>query len=65
MMALSGDNASLAMTLKQRQRLAAPCDVPRYAQHLPVDMTIVCIDILEKNLIESRKPNGRPPFRRT
>jgi len=28
-------------------------------------MTIVCIDILEKILIESRKPNGQPFFRRT
>lgn len=37
----------------------------RYEQHHPVDMTIVCIDILEKILIESRKPNGQPPFRRT
>jgi len=28
-------------------------------------MTIVFIDILEKILIESRKPNGQFPFRRT
>jgi len=28
-------------------------------------MTIVCIDILEKILIESRKSHGQHPFRRT
>jgi hypothetical protein len=27
-------------------------------------MTSVCIDILEKFLVESRKPNGHPAFRR-
>ena len=47
---------------QRRQRLAAPRDVPRYGQHHPVDMTIVCLDILEKILIESRKSNGQPPL---
>ena len=66
MTALSGENAGLMMTLKKRrQRLAAPRDAPRYGQHHPVDMTIVCIDILETILIESRKSDGQPPFRRT
>jgi hypothetical protein len=65
-MALSGEHASLAITLKKAATgLAAPRDVPRHAGHNPVDMTIVCIDILEKISIESRKPNGQPPFRRT
>jgi hypothetical protein len=64
-MALSGENFGPCDDAEKRQRLADPRDAPRYAQHLPVDMTIVCIDILEKILIESRKPNGQPPFRWT
>jgi hypothetical protein len=46
---------------KRRQRLA----VPRLWPAPPVDMTIVCIDILETILIESRNSNGQPLFRRT
>ena len=65
-MALSGENASLADDAeKSGQRLAAPRYVPCHALHNPVDMTIVCIDILEKKSIESRKANGQPPFVRT
>jgi hypothetical protein len=33
---------------KDDSGLAAPRDVPRYLQRHPVDMTIVCIDILER-----------------
>jgi hypothetical protein len=29
---------------------------------LSCDMTVVCIDILEKFLSESRKANGQPPL---
>ena len=65
-MALSGENAGLVMTLK---KTTAPCRPsrcpPLFAAPIPVDMTIVCIDIFEKISIESRKTNGQPPFRRT
>jgi hypothetical protein len=50
----------LAITLKKRQRLAAPREVP--ASSCRYDN--VCIDIPEKILIESHKPNGQSPIRR-
>jgi hypothetical protein len=61
-MVLSGWSAELPMTLKKAQRLAAPRDVPVMHSTIPVDMTIVCIDILEKILIESRKSHGQHPL---
>ena len=62
MMALSGesfgpcDDAEKSASALRPSRCAPLCTV------LPVDMTIVCIDTLEKTLIESRKTNGQPPF---
>jgi hypothetical protein len=65
-MRLSGEYAGLAITLEKAASALPPLAMsPRYAQHHPVDMTIACIDILEKILTESRKPNGQPPFRLT
>jgi hypothetical protein len=49
-MVLSGESADLVMTLKKTAR-----DVPVMRSTIPVDMTIVCVDILEKISIESRK----------
>jgi hypothetical protein len=61
----AGASANTVTLKKDGSGLAAPRDVPRYGQHHPVDMTSVCIDILETILIESRKSNGQPPYRRT
>jgi hypothetical protein len=59
--ALAGENAGLAVTLNRGGSALPPLAAsPVYGQHHPVDMTIVCIDILEKILIESRKSNGQP-----
>ncbi len=53
-------------TLKFNPQLSSlrllPRSVRRYGQHHPVDMTVVCIDILETILIESRKSNGQRPL---
>jgi hypothetical protein len=48
--ALAGENAGLAVTLNRGGSALPPLAAsPVYGQHHPVDMTIVCIDILEKN----------------
>jgi len=45
---------------------AAPRDVPiMHNTTISVDMTIVCLDILEKMLSESRESHGQHPFRWT
>jgi len=54
-MVLSGESADLVMTLKKAAAPAASRDVPVMRSTIPVGMTIVCIDILEKISIESRK----------
>jgi hypothetical protein len=54
-MVLSGESADLVMTLKKAAAPAAPRDVLVMHSTIPVDMTIVCVDILEKISIESRK----------
>ena len=64
-MVLSGESADLVMTLKKAAAPCRPSRCPVMHSTIPVDMTIVCIDILEKILIESRKWNGQPPFGRT
>ncbi len=44
------------------KRVAAPRVAPVMHSTVPVDMTIVCIDILEKISIGSRESNGQHPF---
>jgi hypothetical protein len=46
-MALSGGSAEFPMTLKKAAAPCRPSRVPVMHSTIPVDMTIVCIDILE------------------
>jgi hypothetical protein len=64
-MALSGESADLVMTLKKSGSALPPLAVSPLCTAPFLHMTIVCIDILEKISIESRKSHGQPPFRRT
>ena len=63
-MALSGESADLVMTLKKAAALP-PLAVSPLCTAPFLYMTIVCIDILERILIESRKSHGQHPLRRT
>ena len=62
MMALSGENFGPCDDTEKSASGLRPSRCPPSCAALRVDLTIVCIDTLEKTLIESRKTNGQPPL---